>query len=257
MKTEFKGFQPVFVYVHSAPLKQTYKSYSQASQDEIILEMTKYKVEQNSTSTGSNQKHFFVDLAAYDGRSMSNTYLLEQNGWEGVCIEPNSIHWYTLAEYRKCTIIGAFVGGREENDGQVVDVIFGGVPGHQGIVGDNFDNNNNVADAKRNIVSISTVFREAKVPNIIDYFSFDVEGAESFVMRDFPWDQYKFRFITIERPKADLISLLEKKGYRKLATITSWGETVWFHESLVSFSLDKGRSILRRAMRHCKECAFF
>jgi len=252
MKTGFKGFHPVFVYAHSAPLKQAKKTYSQASQDEMILELMKYSVEQNTTS--SLEEHFFVDLAANNATWISNTYLLEQNGWEGLCIEPNSIHWYELAAYRKCTIIAAFVGGREENDGEVVDVTFGGLPGFQGIVADDFDNKNNVADAKRNIVSISTVFREAKVPSIIDYFSLDVEGAESFVMREFPWDQYKMRLMTIERPKADLIALLERNGYRKLATITSWGETVWFHELLVSFSVETGHSILRRALHHCKEC---
>jgi len=67
-----------------------------------------------------------------------------------------------------------------------VDVRFQGIPGHQGIVGPNFDNKDKAADAKRNVLSISTVFRETKVPSIIDYFSLDVEGAETFVMEKFP-----------------------------------------------------------------------
>jgi len=66
-----------------------------------------------------------------------------------------------------------------------MDVKFNGIAGHQGIVGRNFDNKRG-ADAKRNVVSISTVFRETMVPSIIDFFSLDVEGAETFIMQKFP-----------------------------------------------------------------------
>jgi len=66
-----------------------------------------------------------------------------------------------------------------------MDVHFHGGSGLSGIVGPNFDNKGGT-NAKRNLVSIATVFRETKVPNIIDYFSLDVEGAETFVMEKFP-----------------------------------------------------------------------
>jgi len=217
----------------------------------MILELINANAEQTTNSTGSafaphpNKTNFFVDLAAYESRFLSNTYLLEQKGWEGLCIEPNSDNWYDLAIYRKCTIVAAFVGGTEQDDGKVMDVKFSGIPGHQGIVGHNFDNKGG-ADAKRNVVSISTVFRETTVPSIIDYFSLDVEGAETFIMEKFPWDKYKMRFITIERPKDDLVSLLKEHGYEKLATISDFGETIWFHKSLLSISIDKAHAIVNR-----------
>jgi len=60
----------------------------------MILELINANVEQTTNSTGStfapNKTNFFVDLAAYEPRFLSNTYLLEQKGWEGLCIEPNS-----------------------------------------------------------------------------------------------------------------------------------------------------------------------
>jgi len=64
-------------------------------------------------------------------------------------------------------------------------VILKSKSGLEGVVGHNFDNKKG-GDTKRNVVSISTVFRETKVPSIIDYFSLDVEGAETFVMEKFP-----------------------------------------------------------------------
>jgi len=54
------------------------------------------------------------------------------------------------------------------------------------------------------------------------------------------------RFMTIERPKDDLVSLLNKHGYEKLAKISSKGETIWFHTSLVSFSIDEAHAIIDR-----------
>jgi len=246
-----RGFHPVYVYVYSKPLtKPVIPSgprawYSQANQDKMILELTNASHEpKNSSTSVSNKKNFFVDLAAFEPHSLSNTYLLEKNGWEGLCIEPNPANWYDLATYRNCTIVGALVGGTEEDEGKVVDVKFGGDTAVAGIVGNNFDNKDR-ADAQRNIVSIGTIFKETKVPPIIDYFSLDVEGAEMFVMAKFPWDKYKIRFMTIERPKDDLVTLLNKKGYQKLETISSWGETIWAHESLV-WSIDEARKIVNR-----------
>ena len=33
---------------------------------------------------------FFVDIGAYDGKYISNTYMLEKNfDWKGICVEPN------------------------------------------------------------------------------------------------------------------------------------------------------------------------
>src|SRR5258705_7614869 len=31
---------------------------------------------------------FFVDVGAFDGLHLSNTYIFEQRGWRGLCIEP-------------------------------------------------------------------------------------------------------------------------------------------------------------------------
>ena len=65
--------------------------------------------------------HFFVDLAANDALYLSNTFVLEKNGWEGVCIEANPEYWYGLASFRTCTIVGAAVGGKPEDDGLEVN----------------------------------------------------------------------------------------------------------------------------------------
>lgn len=60
--------------------------------------------------------------------------------------------------------------------------------------------------------------------------SLDVEGAEHFVLRDFPFEQYRFRLLTIERPNEELCRLLIKHKYRLLKQLKNWGETLWVHE---------------------------
>ena len=55
-------------------------------------------------------------------------------------------------------------------------------------------------------------------------------------MQNFPWDVYKFKFITIERPKDDLKMMLQMHGYKLARTITSYDETLWINEEKVSLS---------------------
>merc|ERR1719410_1249144 len=95
---------------------------------------------------------------------------------------------------------------------------------------------NQMADEKRNLVSLMTIFEETNVPKIIDYFSLDVEGAETLVMQNFPWEEYSFKFITIERPKEDLKMILQLNGYKFAMKISTYDETLWFNEEKVLLS---------------------
>ena len=234
-KTFSDGFHPVYVY--SRAISEVQRQYSQAKQDLLVISLLKA----NNAKNISSDVPFFVDLAANDALKFSNTYLLERNGWNGVCIEPNPQYWYRLASFRNCIIVGAFVGGKEEEDGKEVDVILSnGVYG--GIVAEGMDNTDK-REEKRNVVSISTVFKKANVPRIIDYFSLDVEGAELFVMEHFPWHLYKFRFMSIERPNVELQELLNLEGYKMVRTITGFGETLWIHDTLVHLSKEEINNI--------------
>ena len=115
--------------------------------------------------------------------------------------------------------------------------VFGGVVGHDT---DNHEENSaNFVQVKRNLVSILTVFNQTNVPHVIDYMSLDVEGAESIVMEHFPWSDYSFKFLTIERPKDDLKEKLKLNGYKMVLVLTSYGETLWIHQPSVLLSLEE------------------
>jgi len=189
----------------------------------------------------SNQKPpYFVDLAANDAIQLSNTLYLEKKEWVGLCVEPNSVYWYRLISARKCAIAAAFVGG--QRDMQEVDVSLTNEE-YGGIVGAKMDNTpeqfnphdrglkKDHPTEKRFTVSLRTVFKQFLVPNEIDYLSLDVEGAEELIMQDFPFDEYTFRIMTVERPKPELQRLLERNGYRMVMKLIFWGETLWIHKS--------------------------
>ena len=70
-------------------------------------------------------------------------------------------------------------------------------------------------------------------PALIDYLSLDVEGAEFQVMRNFPFQSYTFYCVTIERPSAELKSLMISKGYAFASDMPgNFGEVLYVHQTI-------------------------
>jgi hypothetical protein len=191
--------------------------FAQVHQDEVMMQLI-------------GPDGYFIDLASNDAMDFSNTLALERHGWNGLCIEPNPVYWYGLS-HRKCTVVGALVGATKEK----VRVKFRGVYG--GIVG-NMDeklaNRKKEPDAElstRFTAPLVHVFEKFHVPHQIDYLSLDVEGSEYLIMKDFPFDTYHIKIMTVERPSKELRMLLEDKGYHFLKDLAWWGETLWAHQS--------------------------
>jgi hypothetical protein len=159
---------------------------------------------------------------------------------KGLCIEANPMYWRVLT-FRNCQVVGAAIGHN-----RMEKVQFSLNEEFSGIVGADFDNKAQEDHPFRKkdgelefyTVPLLEVFQRNQVPTIIDYLSLDVEGAEYFVMQDFPFEQYTMCLLTIERPRRLLRELLESRGYRLLKIISKWGETLWVHESMAS-SLDE------------------
>lgn len=195
------------------------KWFAQVHQDEILVDLI-----------GPNG--YFIDLAANHAVKFSNTLSLERDhGWNGLCIEPNPVYWHGLS-HRDCTVVGALVGG---DNIEKVDVKFRGVFG--GIVGrypEGLANRKKEPDSpkeERYTAPLKQVLTKFKVPKVIDYMSLDVEGAELLIMKEFPFDQYTIKVMTVERPQKDLTDLLKSKGYIHLKKLAWWGETLWAHKS--------------------------
>jgi hypothetical protein len=208
---------------------QQAKWFSQVRQDEVV-----------STLFQGKRDGYFVDLAANDAVRISNTYALETNfGWRGICLEPNPMYWPSLA-YRKCDVVAAVVGQKSMEEIQFKYPNRAGPQG--GIVGKDFDNKEASKfgeDHPRYTATLLDIFERFDTPNVIDYLSLDIEGAEDLVMQGFPFERYRINVLTVERPSDELRSLLEQHDYILLKQLKRWGETVWIHrraESLLNKS---------------------
>ena len=170
--------------------------YSQVGQDVTLLSIFE-----------NNFDGFFIDLASNDAQYLSNTLALERHlGWHGLCIEPNP-RYHTAYKERSCTLVDA-VAGKFDNEtiSFVFDDALGGISGFDKTIA---DNKNGVMFQT---VSLESIFKKMNVPQVINYMSLDVEGAELYVMSTFPFHKYRFDVITVERPRM-LRVLLEKNDY--------------------------------------------
>ena len=164
------------------------------------------------------KKGYFIDLAATNGLFENNTFILETKyEWNGIAIEPNSLFFKSLKKNRKCKVLKDVV----LTDGDDIKFFENGPTG--GILGEGYDNNfekrskminknyNKISSKKTK--SINQILVENNVPKIIDYLSLDVEGAETEIMRNFPFNDYIILSATIERPTEELNNLLFNNGY--------------------------------------------
>jgi len=154
---------------------------------------------------------YFVDVGSADGVNISNTKVLEDLGWSGICIDPfpKNMKNRTCAMFKEVVYseAGHKVRFRAAGD-------FGGIEEHLG---------RKVKQAK--VVEFTTttledILSRAKAPNFIHYINIDIEGAELKALRAFPFSKYKVGAFTIEHnyeePKRSQIkTLLESKGYRR------------------------------------------
>ena len=208
---------------------------SQLGQDRTVFHLFKGK-------TGG----FFVDLAANDAVILSNTLTLEQQyEWSGICMEANPKYFEKLY-HRKCQLVQAAVG-RVDNERMDFNFLneFGG------FVGSSFDNKagNGGVVKTHATVSLQHVFSDLSVPEVIDYMSLDIEGAEEWVFETFPWDMYTILVLTVERPKDKLKQLLSLHGYTYVCDHGDWGDQLWMHSTFPEMNATIGSLGLDNAKR--------
>jgi FkbM family methyltransferase len=180
---------------------------------------------------------FFLELGAYDGFDISNTYILEkQYGWSGICIEPDPVNFAKLVKERNCICVQACVDGASRE----VSYLYNGAVG--GIIDADTDikpedgkpaielarKDGRLATVKTK--TLRQILRENDAPKVIDFFSFDVEGAETRILRDFDFDEYIFQALVIERASEELNEILFRNGY--IFVELRVGDSFYVHESI-------------------------
>lgn len=196
--------------------------YSQHSQDRFV----------DNFLLHGRRDGVFVDVGAYDGVALSNTYYFEKElGWSGICIEPNPLAFESLSQNRKCVSLNCGVGGQEEL------LEFLKLPGDldlgSGFIS-YFDDSSiykNPAFIERikgeggEVISVpvhpfNDLLRSNQVTRI-DYLSIDTEGADFNILSSIDFDAFDIKVIGIENSCFGdrIISFLAKRGYELRAVL--------------------------------------
>jgi len=162
---------------------------------------------------------FYIDIGANDGISGSNTYIFEQIGWKGICIEPNPDMYKKLKNIRKCDCYNVALSS-ETNDN--VEFFKATADGLSGLNDKMEESHRKWAKeyGKIEIIKVKTVVFDKimeNYPNVkhIDFMSLDVEGYEISILESINFKKYTFGILTIEKNNPEKIKdIMEKNGYK-------------------------------------------
>jgi FkbM family methyltransferase len=166
---------------------------------------------------------YFVEVGANQPRDGSQTFELEQRGWEGVLIEPQPDLAADLGRQRSAKVFNEACSSRQ-NSGSKLTLHLAG--GHS-----SFDPKLNLPEVKPHgsievpARTLNEILIEAGASRI-DFISIDVEGHELDVLDGFDLKRWNPRLILIEDFLLNLRPhrLLKRGGYRWLCRtgINNW-----------------------------------
>lgn len=181
-------------------------SYSQLGQDRIVLSLLNNK-----------RNGYFVDVGAYDGVELSNTYLLEtQYGWDGICIEPLPDKFFQCQKTRKCK---CFQDAVYSEAGKFFEFKLAGLIGG---IAQHIDRHLHALQSQSMLVitkTLTSILDEVNAPKQIDYLSLDTEGSELEILKGIDFDKYQFTIIDIEHNyveprRSEMRQYLQERGYK-------------------------------------------
>jgi FkbM family methyltransferase len=181
--------------------------HSQIGQDIWVVE----------TALPDKRDGFFVDVGSGDGVAASNTKLLEERGWKGVCVDPFPTHM----ESRTCQMFKEVVFS--EAGKTMTFHTAGELGGLASTLGEWKAYAEKAPTVDFTTVTLGDILARAKAPSRIDFMSLDIEGAELEALRGFPFDRYQLGALAVEHnfeePKrSDIEALLKNHGYVKAHT---------------------------------------
>ena len=170
-------------------------------------------------------KGFFVEFGAYDGITMSNTFLLEKCfGFNGLLAEPSPKQFLLCKQNRTTPTDARCVWPRSGET-----VLFNTVPGHEELATVSSYQQSDMHATKRAMfqhtvsvetVSLSDLLMHHNCPKTISYMSIDTEGSEYDILASFNFSDYQLLTLSVEHnytPQREKIeSLLNSVGMTKV-----------------------------------------
>jgi len=186
----------------------------------------------------------FVEIGAYDGITLSNTYFFEKEmGWTGVCVEPIPERFSQLKTNRKCICLNTVVSDKvgmasfiHVTGGDRYEFIEDGeypkIKGkeHTEMLSGLLDyyNQNHIKLIDKEIKELGGDKRETDMECVlaeevfnklekadIDYLSIDTEGSELAILKTIDFDKFNIDVIGFENlyPTHEEEEIMSKNGY--------------------------------------------
>lgn len=191
---------------------------------------------------------YFVEVGGTDGIFLSNTFILEQRGWNGVIFEPSKFWHKDLRDNRTCIVDFRAVFNVDN-----VNISFSETssPELSSITSlrprdDWWEERLNSLDYVVRTVTLNTALKQFNLSFDLDYLSIDTEGSELEVLEGLDFHSFGFKVITVEVAD-DFVKglkigkLLEENGFLQVFK----GETLWdswyLHNTLYADLVFKGR----------------
>ena len=198
-------------------------SYSQLNQDLNVISFFNNKNDM-----------YFIDIGANDGKTLSNTFLLEkQYNWKGICSEPLPSAFKKLIKCRSvvCDNNAVFRKSGLSLEFSESNLMSG--------ITDFIDANENAKKGNKIIVktiTLQSLLDNYKAPKIIQYFSLDTEGTELEILKSVDFSTYTFLYINLEHNyveprRSEMRTLLLNNGYLYKGK-NRWDDD-YIHESTV------------------------
>jgi len=174
---------------------------------------------------GRKRAGIFVEVGANDPVAGSQTWLLEQNGWRGVLVEPQSAHCEKLRRHRPNAQVFQVACSGPEMEGEM-DLLLAEEDGSSTLQKQRDTHGTHFIGTERvKVITLDKVLTAAGVAKI-DFLSLDVEGHEIEVMRGLDFKKFSPALILIEDGVRDLSKhrFLKSRGYKlvKRTTLNNW-----------------------------------
>ena len=202
-------------------------SYAQWGEDRLVWEFFQRR-----------PRGFFIEVGANDPVVISQTYLLEQNGWEGILVEPQPGCCQRLREVRKRSKVIQAACGAPEQKGKAsfrvaANDAFSTLAGQREAEEATFTETVEV-----DLVTLDDVLANCGSPKV-DFLSIDVEGGEVDVLRGFNLAKYHPGLILVEDDvyHLRLHSYLRAQGYK---LVRRTGSNNWYVPNETVFPLGLG-----------------
>lgn len=185
------------------------KSYSQINQDLNVLSFF-----------GSKSDMYFADIGAFDGKTQSNSFLLEKKyNWKGICAEPLPSAFQKLTECRSCICENSAVFSKSNLSLEFS--AWGVLSGITDYINDTPYHSYAKEKGKKikvNTITLQDLLDKYNAPKIIQYLSLDTEGSELEILKAVDFSTYKFLYINLEHNqveprRTEIRKLLLDNGY--------------------------------------------